>query len=495
MKKFSVMFFALVLALFCAACGSTTDDGGDEVDTDSDIQSDNDTDTGDTDTDGDNDTDTGDTDTDADDTDTEESIITQIQKGRIPVNKEVSTKCVVTGIRYNQDKEDNYKNTSIKGLFVSDIIDKAQPYSGIFVFIEKSAELGTYSIGMPLMVKGTYVEYLEQFSQIQASEITILDEDVKLPEPAVVDPASVATPFVVSGKNEDGYDTYSPTDTHGKDAEAYESVLVKVENVEVTNKYLGFSNFEVTGGLAIAPTIYRYEGNISKGTKFESIQGILVYDYDAFRLAPRDKDDVVTPEVVVTSSGIKDIQSDSGDEKTVVEIKDAVVISPVFKDEYNDATKYTFYVSDGTTGDYSGLYIYKVSSDTAIEKGDTVTIKGLAQKFSGQWEVSGVDNADSIIKGEKGTVPGLVKKAYKDLTDADKGTYFEITDELTVESVDEEFNNVTFTNGMLIMPFINKDKVKISLKAGDTCKVRGIYDVSHNKKAIIIVDENDIVTK
>lgn len=495
MKKFSVIFFALILALFCAACGSTTADDEEEEG--------NKTDTGDTSDTGDT-VDTGDTDTGDTGEDTGEGVITKIQRGDIKEGTTVTTECVVTGIQYEQDNE-THENTAIKGLYVSELIEKAQPYSGIYVFIKETAGVNDYEVGDKLEVKGTYKEYYEN-SQIEAAKITKF-EKAELPEPAEIsDSASIATLFEVNGQDEKGHDTFGPTANHGADAEQYEGVLVKVTDVEITNQYIGHGNFEVDGSLVVTKTLFYYGGDRSKGKKFKSITGILLYEYDAFRLAPRSEEDFEEDEDssdtgdsdtgdtdtgdTVVSATIKDIQSSTSDEKTLVEIKNAVVISPVIEYSYG----YSFYVSDGTTGDYSGLYIYKVKSDTKIEKGDEVTIKGLAQKYSGQWEVQGVDNANLITKTGTGTVPALVKKAYADIKDSDKGTYLEITDELTVDSVDE-FNNVTFTNGMLIMPFVDKDTVKYSLKAGDKCTVSGIYDVSHKKEAIIIVDANDIKKK
>ena len=155
MKKFSVIFFALVLALFCISCGSTTSkdkdcDGDDEDcgDTAADTtpSGDTDTDTSDSDNPDNPDSDTPDTvnpdepDTenpDEPDTDPEPAangIITQIQKGEIAEKTEVTVpECVVTAILYAQNSE-THENTAIKGVYVSEIIKKAQPYSGIYVF-------------------------------------------------------------------------------------------------------------------------------------------------------------------------------------------------------------------------------------------------------------------------------------------------------------------------------------------------------------------------
>ena len=186
MKKFSVMFFALILAIFCISCGSTTSKG----DTDCDVDEDCGDTTADTTPGGDTDSDTGDT-TPGGDTDTDSpdptnptddptnptddpaepaanGIITKIQKGEIAEKTEVTVpECVVTAILYATDNE-THENTAIKGVYVSELLKKAQPYSGIYVFIKETAALDEYAIGDKLEVKGTYTEYYES-SQIEAA--------------------------------------------------------------------------------------------------------------------------------------------------------------------------------------------------------------------------------------------------------------------------------------------------------------------------------------
>lgn len=522
MKKFSVIFFALVLALFCISCGSTTnkdkdcDDDEDCGDTAADTtpSGDTDTDTTDSGTDPDNpdsgDADTtpsGDTDTDTtpDDSDTEPAangIITQIQKGEIAEKTEVTVpECVVTAIFYAED--DDHNKTAIKGVYVSELVKKAQPYSGIYVFIKDTAAVDEYAIGDKLEVKGTYTEYHES-SQIEAAEIKKLGT-ADVPEAVVIeDTTKIATPFE---ENEASAESckWEPTANHGADAEKYESVLVKVEDVTVTNANICHGAFEVNGNLAIDKVLYYYPGKRNKGTEFGSITGILVYSYDAFRVAPRAESDYVKGEDTADSdtdtgdtdtgsdeieaSTIKDVQKGNADKK-LVRIENAVVISPVVVHTYSDATKYDFYVSDGTTGDYSGIYIYQVTSDTAIAKGDKVTIEGLVTKFKNvQWEIKGVDNADSITKTGTGTVPAVVEKTAGSLKDSDKGTYVKITDELTVESVDDK-GKVKFTNGLFAEAFGN---VTFSPTAGNKVKISGIYDGVYGDLGIFIIDENDIL--
>ena len=513
MKKFSVIFFALMLALFCAACGTTPDcdpELDDDCKTDDPTGHDTDDQTDDpavTDVD-------EPTVTDTDEPTEPTGIITRIQKGEIPVDTEVTTECVVTAVfkKYDNDAKEY---TVIKGLYVSELIDKAQPYSGIYVYV-KEAPLDKYQVGDKLEVTGKYTEYNES-SQIEATEIKPLGS-ADLPEPAeITESASIATPF-----DKDG----NPTANHGEDTEAYESVLVKVNNVKITNTSLDTHGlFEVTGNLAIDKTFYYYpkEKRI-EGREFESITGILTYSFKAFRLAPRSEDDIVegpepteptvepteptvdptdpTVDPTIEPVTIKEIQKGNAKNK-LVRIENAIVISNVISNPFNDATKYDLYVSDGTKGDYSGVSIYHVSSDTAIAKGDKVTIEGLVNFYGTHWQIKGVDNADSITKTGTGTVPAALEKAYTALSDKDKGTLIEITDELTVKSVEtpegKNYTKITFEekvkNGEEEKELIAENFGNVTFpafQAGDKLHVKGIYDTIFGSNGFYIIDANDI---
>ena len=523
MKKFSVIFFALVLALFCISCGSTTSKD-DECNPDEEDCGETDTthgegtdttDSGNPDNPDSGDADTtpgGDTDADTtnpDDSDTEPAgngIITKIQKGEIAEKTEVTVpECVVTAVFYAEDEEHN--KTAIKGVYVSEIIKKAQPYSGIYVFIKDTAAVDEYAIGDKLEVKGTYTEYHES-SQIEISEIKKLGT-ADVPEAAVIaDTSKIATPFE---ENEASAESckWEPTANHGADAEAYESVLVKVEDVTVTNANICHGAFEVTGNLAIDKLLYYYPGKRNKGTEFGSITGILVYSYDAFRVAPRAESDYETVEdttdsdtdtdtdtdttVEFESTTIKAIQSGTVEQETAVKITKAIVISPVVTKTFSEGGKgYSFYVSDGNTGDYSGIYIYNATAGAAPAKGDEVTITGEVLLFKNkQWEIGSKNNVSCEMTktGSGKTVPAVVEKTAASLKDSDKGTYVKITDELTVESVDDK-GKVKFTNGLFAEGFGN---VTFSPTAGNKVKISGIYDGVYGDLGIFIIDANDIL--
>ena len=455
----------------------------------------------------------------------ENSVICKIQTGLIAEGKEVTVnECVVTAVYYAQDE--SFNNTAIKGIYVSDIIPQAKPYTGIYVFIKATAPVDEYSVGDKLEVKGIYKEYYEN-SQIESTEIQKLGT-ADVPKPAEIsDPASIATPFEVTGQDEKGYDVYSPTANHGEDAEKYEGVLVRVTDVEITNKYIGHGNFELDNSLVVTKTLHYYEGDRSEGVVFESAKGILVYEYDAFRLAPRaesdlvigvhppkDDDDVIDdsdnedPDVDFEPATIKEIQSGTVAERTAVKIEKAIVISPVIEQTKGGNTMYSFYVSDGNKGDYSGLYIYNATAAAPV-KGDELTIEGKAlyyknsQSELGQWEIGSKDDVSCKITEKTGTgktVPAALQKAsYTALSDKDRGSLIELTDELTVKSVEKpegkDYTKITFEEKVGNKELIAENFGEVTFpafQAGDKLHVKGIYDVIFGSNGFYILSADGL---
>ena len=223
---------------------------------------------------------------DSDDNGDREGMISKIQKGEIALNTEVSFDCVITAIVYAQD--DDFNNTAILGFYVSELIPVALPYSGIYVFVKDTAEVEAFEIGDHIEVTGIHKDYYGS-TQVEVTTATITKiGTADIPEPAEInDPSKVSTPFIDAGSE------WTPGPDHGEDADKYEDVLIKVMNVEITNSNLGHGAFEITGNLAVDKQIHYYEGSRDEGVEFESVTGILIYAYDAFRIAPRMEEDFV----------------------------------------------------------------------------------------------------------------------------------------------------------------------------------------------------------
>ena len=193
-------------------------------------------------------------------------------------------------------------------------------YSGILVVYPKSSSFGPFAIGDEITIEGSYKEY-NGMTEIVATNITKLGTS-SVPAPIVVDPGDIATGGAMS--------------------ENYEGVLVRVENVKVTNANPDYPNdykeFAVTSGLRVNDLYaYDYTNNRKVGDKFEYIVGVLDFSFSNFKLEPRGNDDLklltVAPDAGedivadTTPDAVEDVVSDAVEDTTtadaVTDISDA----------------------------------------------------------------------------------------------------------------------------------------------------------------------------
>jgi predicted extracellular nuclease len=162
--------------------------------------------------------------------------------------------------------------------FVQDSV--GGPFSGIQVFVSDTAGF-QIAPGDQVTLTGTYTEFGGEMSQIEvgdASAITV-GSSGPAPTPELVDPAMIATGGAMS--------------------EDYESVLVTVENVMVTDENpdapMEFGEFVVTGDLRVDDEFFAMADwtKPAVGQSYASITGLLVYGFDNFKLEPRDAADLV----------------------------------------------------------------------------------------------------------------------------------------------------------------------------------------------------------
>jgi hypothetical protein len=107
-----------------------------------------------------------------------------------------------------------------------------------------------------------------------------VDAGHALPDPVVVSTNTIAT-------------------TSGL-AERYEGVLIRVENVTVTNDSLGFGEWEINDGSGACRVdddgFYYYAPNT--GDVLDAVQGILDWGYADYKMEPRYSDDIIGPPVI-----------------------------------------------------------------------------------------------------------------------------------------------------------------------------------------------------
>lgn len=143
--------------------------------------------------------------------------------------------------------------------------------------------------GDEVRIDGDYVEFYD-LTELTDAHLTYVSTQ-PVPAAAVMNPADIAN--------------------GGMSAEAYESVLVRVENVEVTvqnadaEENRDYDEFVITGNLRVNDTIYTdLDNTFEVGAPFSSITGVLNYSFSNFKLEPRDADDLTFGPATVKEFGM-----------------------------------------------------------------------------------------------------------------------------------------------------------------------------------------------
>ena len=269
-----ILFLGSTVAL-AVGCPSSNDD--DDASDDDTTAGDDDSSAGDDDTTaGDDDTMAGDDDTTVGDDDTGDpppldETIYAVQQGAVADGDGVLLGNVVITSPMSE---------APPGFFVQEPGSESTPeYSGIYVYIvDEQAAIdlaGIVAVGAAVDIQGTYTEYydLSEISIDEATDVTVVGTDVV--NPVNVDACDVATGGTVQ--------------------EAYEGVLVRVTNTDVTdgnpddpNEY---NEFEVEGCLRVDDLFHDAAGEL--GDHYASLSGPLYFAYGDAKLEPREAADVI----------------------------------------------------------------------------------------------------------------------------------------------------------------------------------------------------------
>ncbi|MCB9794190.1 MAG: lamin tail domain-containing protein [Alphaproteobacteria bacterium] len=204
---------------------------------------------------------------------TEDSVIAQVQRGEIAVGETVT----ITGWAAHDGTQ--------YGVHVLD--GRSDTYAGVYVYWggipedeEGNQDLPVVTRGDAVSITGVVGEYpeeetdtllsLTQVQVVDAATVTVTGSGGTLPAPVVVTPADLATP---------------------ETAEMYEGVLVRFENVAVTNPDLGYGEWEVDGSFRIDDLLYAHSPAVVQDATFTAITGHVYYSYGDFKLLPRDAND------------------------------------------------------------------------------------------------------------------------------------------------------------------------------------------------------------
>ncbi len=279
---------------------------------------------------------------------------------------------------------------NLNGFFASD--PEGGAWHGILVTVFKDTEIENFELGAKLIVSGTYKEFYEM-SEIDADSVMVTGTGT-VPDPVVIDdPCSIGT--------------------NGADAEMYESVLVELHDVTVTEGANQYGEFKVGDGacLIVDDKVFSYEAP-AVGTTYSVLRGVMYYNFNEFKLNPRSADDMVVSgtdgdiEIDGEGSGgltIYDIQNpDSPNhpaENSAVQLSGVVVMSEVFQASRNLKG---IFVSDPEGGAWRGIEVVFGSDITdEFHIGDVVDIAGTYKEYYEFSEIS----ATSITKTGTTTPP------------------------------------------------------------------------------------------
>ncbi len=144
------------------------------------------------------------------------------------------------------------------------IQDGIGAWNGITVYPLQEVEVGD-----EITISGTVLEYNDKTEITDIINMTI-SGTTDLPEPVIINAAELSS------------------------TEDYESVLVKLQNVTVSNEDLGYGNWEVEdeSGTCIVGGLGNYTYEPLLGEFIYNLTGVVDYTYGTFKLEPRDDDDI-----------------------------------------------------------------------------------------------------------------------------------------------------------------------------------------------------------
>jgi len=259
-----------------------------------------------------------------------------------------------------------------KGFFIQ---NGTGAWSGIYVYLGTTPDV---SVGDYVQVTGTVKEYYGLTEISSVSNVTKLGT-APVPEPVVLKTGDVAQ-------------------------EQWESVLVEVRDVDVTNADLGYGEWEIddgSGPVRVDDLMYKYTP--TDGEHLYYVRGVVYYSYGNFKIEPRSEEDIgLQPEYIP----ISEIQSHTSDgDRSVYDgkvLRTRGVVTAVAK---NYKGRWYVFIQNGT-GAWSGICLYfgstvpKYGDGTPISKGDLIEVTGSVDEYYGFTEISDITNVTKL-----GTAP------------------------------------------------------------------------------------------
>jgi len=271
--------------------------------------------------------------------------------------------------------------------------DDNGPWSGIvcfeydgwdgFDFTTSTGTVNSVAEGDSVTVTGTVEEYYCSTCDEGLTEITDVSSVViHGPAENTFEPIEVDPGWIMTG---------------GTDAEAYESVLVVVVDVEVDEDDLGYGEYSVSDGLNSVRVDDKWDHYYfpENGAQLAQVVGVLDYSYGNFKIQPRLARDVVEADgepvrlqriqqvlysdlIVAGDDQVSDISYMLGDTVTV----QGIVTMPTGLSHAGAGIKFIF--QDVNGGPWSSLLSYDPDSTAfpVLYEGDKIEVTGYVYEYS-----------------------------------------------------------------------------------------------------------------
>ncbi len=273
------------------------------------------------------------------------SLIQRIQGGEIEAGSSVMiTNAVVVSRGGNE------------GFFVSDGTQSA--FSGIYVFHPNAVSL-SIEPGSVVTFVGVVKEYFGLTEIVMNADAEVIVEGQReIPQPVILSMEDLCDPEA---------------------AEAWEGVLVSVDNLTVTDVAVfgGFTFSGREGGCEIpaSPTIAAIDiGQLFLGQSISRVTGLLHYAFDSFQILPRDDDDVIIEPLATGVVTIPSVRSSEVPMQSRVTFQGVSVIG---------VDAYFVYVADPSGGANSGFRITDPDRTVALTVGDKIDVDLMIQSETG----------------------------------------------------------------------------------------------------------------
>jgi len=261
------------------------------------------------------------------------------------------------------------------------IQDGTGPWSGVYVYDSNNDA----AYGDSILITAEVAEYYNLTELKNVSSFAVLSQGHKV-EPTLVTSGEIGT--------------------GGVNAEAYEGVLVKVVNADISNPDLGYGEWEIDDGSGACRVDDKaeYYFDPAKYNSVKSIVGVLDYSFNDTKIQPRLAYDIEETGESVRIQRLQQVRRSSvltGNDYTLFN-GDTVTITGVITVRsglfYAGSGK-KYYIQQSGGGPFSGLMIYDDVSDNVptVYEGDSVTVTGQIVEYISGGNTTELNATEEII--------------------------------------------------------------------------------------------------